>query len=321
LVSDSASQSERQPTSESEWQPTSQSEWQPESQTEWQPRPLPEEFQVRGEYHGWFTRWMLFLMGLFGFELLLIGLSHANLLGEKIPIAMFVIFLFAGIPLFFASHIWFISRVYQESPGYALAALFMPIFSIIAVVKFPDRTKRAFVGRFICLGIVLCSMAIPQDAMLRSQVTHVDEKRQVRLEYPDDWSVHENAQFGTLVVASPDYGSEWKAAVAINAFRDKEWSSASEQRIAEYLEDLRTQKRDYLLKSTRPFYHPSNLSGVEIVYTCADRKTGIPMTKRAFLLWHPDGRVIEINESAYTPEWGRFEPALNKIVESVRPTY
>jgi hypothetical protein len=289
---------------------------------EWQPEPIPETLQLHTavEYKGWFNVPMKFLLVVFGLELLLFGLSQTHLLGDQIPSALAAVFLFGGIALLIVSHFWLLARIYQESPGFALASFFMPIVSFIAVAKFPDRTKRAFVGRFICFGIVLCSlMMLPYDRSPNHSFT--DPKRQVRFDYPSNWSVEENQKFGTLVVASPDYGSQWKAAVAISAFTDKEWSSAAEQRLAEYQEDLRKAKRDFVLKSTRAVTHPSNLDGAEFVYTCVDAQSGITVMKRTFLLWHRDGRVFEVNETAYVNEWQRFEPALNKIADSFRPTY
>ena len=81
-------------------------------------------------------------------------LDHSSASG----VALFVGF--AGLGLMALTHIWLIIRIFEQSIGWGLAALFLPIVGYIAIGRFWEKTKRSFVGQFVCLGIVFLGFGI-----------------------------------------------------------------------------------------------------------------------------------------------------------------
>lgn len=65
-----------------------------------------------------------------------------------------------GILLMILTHIWMLIRILEQSVGWGLAALFLPIVGYIAIGKFWEKTKRSFVGQCVCLGIVFVGFGI-----------------------------------------------------------------------------------------------------------------------------------------------------------------
>ena len=65
-----------------------------------------------------------------------------------------------GILLMILTHIWMLIRIFEQSVGWGLAALFLPILGYIAIGKFWEKTKRSFVGQFVCLAIVFVGFGI-----------------------------------------------------------------------------------------------------------------------------------------------------------------
>ena len=65
-----------------------------------------------------------------------------------------------GLLLYAVSHIWLLIRIFEQSIGWGFASLFIPIVGIVAVVQFWDKTKRSFVGQFVCLAILVVGIGI-----------------------------------------------------------------------------------------------------------------------------------------------------------------
>jgi len=84
------------------------------------------------------------------FAVLVCGL---HLVPESLAKGLAMMFMLVGIALFILTHIWLVIRVFEQSAWWGLGSLFIPIVGIIAVVQFWDKTKRSFVGQFICMGI------------------------------------------------------------------------------------------------------------------------------------------------------------------------
>ena len=66
----------------------------------------------------------------------------------------------AGILLMFVTHIWLLYRIFEQSIGWGLASIFLPIVGLVAVIQFCDKTKRSFVGQMVCAGIVFVGIGI-----------------------------------------------------------------------------------------------------------------------------------------------------------------
>lgn len=65
-----------------------------------------------------------------------------------------------GLLLAVLSHFWAIYRIFEESVGWGVASLFVPLVFLIAVAQFWHKTKRSFVGQMVCMGIVFAGVAI-----------------------------------------------------------------------------------------------------------------------------------------------------------------
>jgi hypothetical protein len=292
----------------------------------WEPEPLPELTEIAVKPKGWFDGGMKFLFVILGLEALAIvlcGVLHVG--GENVGMALAVIFGLAGVALCIFTHFWLVARIYEESPLWGISAFFVPILCLIAVSKFPEKTKRAFVGWFVCVGIVICSMAIAPSGYLERPVSFTDPIFHVQVQHPRNWSAENVLRYNALMVTSPSSGSKWQAHVSIRSSFDKEFGASLEGRVADYLKVI-GRKRDFVLKSQRPLTHPSGLPAVELVYTCVILPDDIgarevAVTKKTILAWHPDGRVFEMTAVAATSEWQVFEAKLTAIIDSVRPTY
>lgn len=69
-----------------------------------------------------------------------------------------VAFFFLGLALLLLSHLWLLIRIFEQSVGWGLGALFFPIVALIAVVMFWDTVKRAFIAQFISIAIMVVGL-------------------------------------------------------------------------------------------------------------------------------------------------------------------
>ncbi len=65
-----------------------------------------------------------------------------------------------GILFMVLTHIWLLIRIFEQSIGWGLASLFIPICGLIAVGQFWEKTKRSFVGQLVCVGIVFVGIGV-----------------------------------------------------------------------------------------------------------------------------------------------------------------
>jgi hypothetical protein len=65
-----------------------------------------------------------------------------------------------GVLLLFVTHIWLLYRIFEQSIGWGLASVFLPIVGLVAVIQFWDKTKRSFIGQMVCAGIVFVGIGI-----------------------------------------------------------------------------------------------------------------------------------------------------------------
>jgi len=65
-----------------------------------------------------------------------------------------------GVLFGFLTHIWLLIRIFEQSVGWGLASLFLPLVCLLAVIQFWEKTKRSFVGQMVCVGIVAVGLGI-----------------------------------------------------------------------------------------------------------------------------------------------------------------
>jgi len=65
-----------------------------------------------------------------------------------------------GVLLMVVTHIWLLIRIFEQSIGWGLASIFLPICGLIAVAQFWEKTKRSFVGQMVCVGILFVGIGI-----------------------------------------------------------------------------------------------------------------------------------------------------------------
>jgi hypothetical protein len=100
-----------------------------------------------------FSGGVKFLTGFLAVGAFAVFVCGLHLVPESFAKGLAMMFMFVGIALFFLTHIWLVIRVFEQSAWWGLGALFIPFVGIIAIALFWDKTKRSFVGQFICLGI------------------------------------------------------------------------------------------------------------------------------------------------------------------------
>ena len=65
-----------------------------------------------------------------------------------------------GIALLVVTHIWLLIRIFEQSIGWGLASLFLPIVGLVAIFQFWEKTKRSFVGQFVSVAIMCVGFGI-----------------------------------------------------------------------------------------------------------------------------------------------------------------
>jgi hypothetical protein len=103
------------------------------------------------------------LTGVLVLEMVPILLSSLHVIGDHTASMIGVFFMLSGIALLVVTHIWLVIRIFEQSAWWGLGTLFIPFVGLLAVVQFWQKTKRSFIGRLICIGIVLASILILPD--------------------------------------------------------------------------------------------------------------------------------------------------------------
>jgi hypothetical protein len=65
-----------------------------------------------------------------------------------------------GVLLLIVTHVWLLYRIFEQSIGWGLASVFLPIVGLVAVIQFWEKTKRSFVGQMVCVGILFVGVGI-----------------------------------------------------------------------------------------------------------------------------------------------------------------
>jgi hypothetical protein len=108
-----------------------------------------------------FSTGLRLLAGLLAFTIVsvvvirVLGLEHSTL-----AIGFSLILMLIGVVLLFVSQIWMLVRIFEQSIGWGLGSIFIPIVGLIAIILFWENTKRPFVGQLVCLGIMFFAMQI-----------------------------------------------------------------------------------------------------------------------------------------------------------------
>lgn len=113
------------------------------------------------EVRPFFTKGLIVLTGLLVCTILsaiatrTFGVEHSD---PAKAVAM--LFMLVGLVLMLVAHIWLIVRIFEQSVGWGLGALFVPLVGVIAIIKFWENTKRSFVGQLVCFGIMIVAAQI-----------------------------------------------------------------------------------------------------------------------------------------------------------------
>jgi hypothetical protein len=112
---------------------------------------------IMPEPQPFFSRGLQLLTGLLGLATVFVVLSRLIGLERETAIMVALPFMLAGLALLFASHIWLLVRIFQQSIGWGLGSLFVPLVGLIAVFMFWENTRRSFLAQWICTGIILAT--------------------------------------------------------------------------------------------------------------------------------------------------------------------
>ncbi|HSS19016.1 MAG TPA: hypothetical protein VLL54_02985 [Pyrinomonadaceae bacterium] len=108
-----------------------------------------------------FTRGLTLLTGLLVFAILSAIVSRVFGL-EKSDVAKMIaiMLMFSGSLLMLLAHVWLLIRIFEQSIGWGLGALFVPLVGLVAIVKFWENTKRSFVSQLVCVGIMISAALV-----------------------------------------------------------------------------------------------------------------------------------------------------------------
>jgi hypothetical protein len=79
----------------------------------------------------------------------------------KMVAAMFMI---TGVGFAVLIKFCIIVRIFQQSVGWGLASMFVPLAALIAIVKFWETTRRSVVGYMVCMGIMAAGYYMMPDS-------------------------------------------------------------------------------------------------------------------------------------------------------------
>lgn len=115
---------------------------------------------VTAEAQPFFNRGLQLLTAIMAVAFVLVVASRMLNFDREMAAVMALPFMLIGLVLMLVTHIWLLVRIFEQSIGWGLGSLFVPIVGLIAVFMFWEHTKRSFVGQFICTGIIIVSYLI-----------------------------------------------------------------------------------------------------------------------------------------------------------------
>ena len=120
---------------------------------------------VTPEPQPFFNRGLQLLTAIMAVALVLVVVSRTLSFDRDTAAVVAVPFLLIGLLLMMVTHIWLLVRIFEQSIGWGLGSLFIPLVGLIAVFMFWQDTRRSFVGQFICTGIIIVSYFIVPSAV------------------------------------------------------------------------------------------------------------------------------------------------------------
>jgi hypothetical protein len=137
-------------------EPSDRQSINPSYQSYW---PQTPEFEEKGPKI--FSGGVVFLTGILIVAFVMLILQQAfHPLDANTASGIAVLVGFAGLGLLVLTHIWLVIRIFEQSVGWGLASIFLPICGLIAVAQFWEKTKRSFIGQMICVGIMFFGFGI-----------------------------------------------------------------------------------------------------------------------------------------------------------------
>ena len=169
----------------------------------------------------------------------------------------------------------------------------------------------------LCVVVSLVASAVSAQSAEPRLRTLRYPKHDVRLQVPASWEAEELAEQNVVLLMSPVEDAGWQTNVFLEARRDRETGRSEKQMISTLIENLRTQKRAFVLKHSRALVHPSGLRGTELVYT--HTVDGIALTEKEIVLRVGAGRLLFVSGSAASSLWRKYEPQIDAVLGSIRP--
>jgi hypothetical protein len=115
---------------------------------------------IATEPQPFFSRGLQLLTGLLGLTIVFVVFSRLIGFDRETSMMLSLPFMLAGLALLFVSHIWTLVRIFEQSIGWGLGSMFVPLVGLIAVFMFWENTKRSFVAQWVCTGIFVVSIFI-----------------------------------------------------------------------------------------------------------------------------------------------------------------
>lgn len=120
----------------------------------------PSSMNKPGESAPWFfSRGIMVLTVILGFAVLTLLLHRGfHLIDIETAKIVAVMFMLSGIVLFIITHLWAVLRIFEESPLLGLVSLFIGFLIIVSI--YWEKTRTAFIGQLISIGIFFVGYAI-----------------------------------------------------------------------------------------------------------------------------------------------------------------
>jgi hypothetical protein len=115
---------------------------------------------IAPEPQPFFSRGLQLLTALLGVAMVFVPLSRLLRFDSETAAVVALPFVLAGLVLMFVAHIWLLVRIFEQSIGWGLGSLFVPLVGLIAVFMFWENTKRSFVAQWVCAAIMLVAYFI-----------------------------------------------------------------------------------------------------------------------------------------------------------------
>jgi hypothetical protein len=173
-------------------------------------------------------------------------------------------------------------------------------------------TKKLII--LLCIAVILIACVKRQHAEPK---TYIDTRRGIQFQYPNDWKVENLVQQDVLLLLSPRIEENWQTNIFLELRIGLNKGQSVEQRLNMLTNNLKQNKKDFILQSSKVFTHASGLPAGELIYTHSSQ--GIFLKEKEIILWLTDSTVLFVTGSAILHLWNKYESQMTIVFDSVRP--